>query len=208
MPALEEEDSTEPAEEIFTDPRKFQVCRNNKCDFFSWKEEKSTSETDYKMVEQNTAEAESTSKDETSNSIKSGACIRNGHKRVHEGDKLDKAFNNKLNLRGAPSKKPKMEKPKEFRMNHCNKHFIMQKHVTSQEEQNLWLQENSMSPIAAKDIDGGDANSNGHTESNGSLLPQGKLLKQRLLTVSSMAFTQIPSLVSNQSARTMLILLR
>ena len=207
MPALEEEESTEPAEEIFTDPRKFQVCRNNKCDFFSWKEEKSTSETDYKMVEQNTAEAESTSKDETSNSIKSGACIRNGHKRAHEDDKLDKDFN-KLNLCGAPSKKTKMEKPKEFRMKHCNKHFIMQKHVTSQEEQNLWLQENFMPPIAAEEIDGRDANSNGHTESNGSLLSKGKLLKRRLLTVSSMAFTQIPSFVSNQTARTMLILLR
>ena len=86
----------------------------------------------------------------------------------------------------------------------CSKHFLLKEHIENQQqEQRIWWEanckeykENNPDP----DLSSSSAELNGarHTDP----------LTMRLLTVASMAFTQIPRLLSTDSPDSVLILMR
>ena len=74
--------------------------------------------------------------------------------------------------------------------NFCSRHFLLEDHITKADEQRLWWEESCRE----------------HRQSNTPATSDS--LKMRLLTIASMAFSQIPRLVSCHTSDSMLILMK
>ena len=86
---------------------------------------------------------------------------------------------------------------------YCSKHFLLKDHIANQEEQNSWWEKNSREY---------KENNNPAPDLSCSLtnlaVTSTDPLTLRILTVASMAFTQIPRLLSQHSPDSVLILMR
>ena len=82
----------------------------------------------------------------------------------------------------------------------CSKHFLLSDHLTSQQEQTVWWEENTREHHENIAVDISDSIER-LSIITGSLT-------MRLLTVASMAFTQIPRLISRDAPDSILVLMR
>ena len=82
----------------------------------------------------------------------------------------------------------------------CPKHFIFREHVSKQEKQRLWWEKNTREHRDNNILD--------ISETFGRLFIAADSLSMRLLTIASMAFTQIPRLLSSEGPDSILVLMR
>ena len=77
----------------------------------------------------------------------------------------------------------------------CSKHFLVEEHIADQEKLKHWWEVNC-------------ERQHRENNANASVNPSAHSLKNRLLTVSSMAFTRVPRLLSRENPDSMLLFLR